>query len=106
MIPATVPRTCRPPAPGPAPAGPRVFVFGCARSGTTLLLHLFHTFTDTIVLDGEHCMSDLLAHPGTRPVIAKRTPHCAEHLLTDLPGCSRSGSSTSSATPATWSPAT
>lgn len=85
MIDQRLERTCRPPADSLTPAGPRIFVFGCARSGTTLLLNLFRTFTTATVLDGEHCSTDLREHPGDQTVIAKRTPHCAEHLLTDLP---------------------
>jgi len=66
-------------------AGPRIFVFGCARSGTTLLLNLLRTFEGVSVMDAEHCVRELAAHPSTGWVAAKRRPHCADHLAADLP---------------------
>jgi hypothetical protein len=67
------------------PAGPRIFVFGCARSGTTLLLNLLRTFDGVSVLDGEHCVRELVADPSAGWVAAKRRAHCADHLPADLP---------------------
>lgn len=80
MIPADIPDVCRPLNPDAVASAPRIFVVGCARSGTTLLLHLFRAFADVVVLDREHCATDLVEHPDPRPVVAKRTPHCATHL--------------------------
>lgn len=84
MIRASIPKTCHPAAYGAEPLGPRIFVFGSARSGTTLLLNMFHTFDGVIVRDGEHCLSTLLDDSSTEWIVAKRTPHCADHLLSDL----------------------
>jgi hypothetical protein len=67
------------------PAGPRIFVFGCARSGTTLLLNLMRTFDGVSVVDREHCLRDLVADPSAGWVVAKRKIHCADHMLADLP---------------------
>jgi hypothetical protein len=66
------------------PAGPRIFVFGCARSGTTLLLNLMRTFDGVSVVDREQCLRDLVADPSAGWVVAKRKIHCAEHMLADL----------------------
>lgn len=82
---ATIPRTCRPVSSGIHPVGPRVFIFGSARSGTTLLLNLFRSFEDAVVRDGEHCVSDLLVDDSRSCVVVKRTPRCAEHLRRDVP---------------------
>lgn len=81
---ASVARSCHQPTPG-APRGPRILVFGCARSGTTLLLNLLRTFDGIRVRDGEHCVGDLLDDPHPGWVAVKRTPYCAEHLVADLP---------------------
>ncbi len=66
------------------PAGPRIFVFGCARSGTTLLLNLMRTFDGVSVVDREHCLRDLVADPSPGWVVGKRKIHCGDHLLTDM----------------------
>ena len=47
-----VPNLCRRPQAAGTPAGPRVLVFGCARSGTTVLVHLLRTFTGVLVREG------------------------------------------------------
>jgi hypothetical protein len=84
MIDPRLPVTCPAPIDGRPLAGPRIFVFGSARSGTTLLLNLFRTFTGVTVLDREHCVRTLAADPTPGWVAAKRTPHCADHLSADL----------------------
>jgi len=84
MIDETVPFMCQP-VTAAQPAGPRLFIFGCARSGTTLLLHLFRTFDGTTVWDEDHCLSTLIEHPSQGWVVAKRTPRCADHLIADVP---------------------
>lgn len=84
MINPRIPNRCPTRCVGP-PAGPRIFVFGCARSGTTLLLNLLRTFDGVSVMDAEHCVRELVAHPSTGWVAAKRRPHCADHLPVDLP---------------------
>jgi hypothetical protein len=67
------------------PAGPRIFVFGCARSGTTLLLNLMRTLDGVSVMDRESCVRELVANPSAGWVAAKRKAHCAGHMLEDLP---------------------
>jgi hypothetical protein len=67
------------------PAGPRIFVFGCARSGTTLLLNLLRTLDGVSLLERESCVRDLVANPSPGWLAAKRKAHCADHLLADLP---------------------
>jgi hypothetical protein len=67
------------------PAGPRIFIIGCARSGTTLLLNLMRTFDGVSVMDHETCLRELVANPSAGWVTAKRKAHCAGHLLEDLP---------------------
>lgn len=88
LVAAAVPNICRPPAPG-LPIGPRMLVFGCARSGTTLLVNLLRTFDRVRVHGSEHCASDLFDDPYPGWVALKRTAHCAEHLVTDLPSLRR-----------------
>ena len=65
-------------------AGRRIFIFGCARSGTTLLQNLLRTFADVDVWDGEHCINTLGSYPAARTLAAKRTSMCAEHLLSEM----------------------
>lgn len=84
LVAPSVPNTCRPPS-ADSPIGPRVLVFGCARSGTTLLVNLLRTFSGVVVSEGECCSTELLDHPDPGWVAAKRTAHCAEHLIADLP---------------------
>jgi hypothetical protein len=36
-------------------------------------------------MDREHCIRELVADPSVGWVAAKRRPHCADHLLADLP---------------------
>jgi len=67
------------------PAGPRIFITGCARSGTTLLLNLMRTFDGVSVMDRESCVRDLVANPSAGWVAAKRKAYCTGHLLKDLP---------------------
>lgn len=83
LVPASVRNICRPPA-SRRSNGPRILVFGCARSGTTLLVNLLRTFSGVVIRDGEHCTADLLDEPEPGWVAVKRTAHCAEHLLADL----------------------
>lgn len=69
-------------------AGSRIFIFGCARSGTTLLLNLFHTFSGVEVWDDEanyfeNCFNRLIVTPTTGTIVAKRTPTCGGHLVED-----------------------
>lgn len=64
------------------PAGPRVWVFGAARSGNTLLNQLLAGF-GLVTMPGETCLGRLLAHPSTGVVAGKRTLHCARHLPED-----------------------
>ena len=78
---ADLPNTCVPVG-EEAPVGPRVWVFGAARSGNTLLNQLLAGFgLDT--MPGETCLGRLLAHPSTGVVAGKRTLHCARHLPKD-----------------------
>lgn len=78
---ADLPNTCVP-VRVDATAGPRVWVFGAARSGNTLLNQLLNGFgLDT--MPGETCLGRLLAHPSTGAVASKRTLHCARHLPDD-----------------------
>ncbi|SBW22957.1 hypothetical protein FDG2_3359 [Candidatus Protofrankia californiensis] len=86
MIDPSIPVTCPNRLDGGPAAGPRIFVFGSARSGTTLLLNLFRTFHDVTVLDHEHCVRELVTDPARGWLVAKRTPHCADHLDEDRPG--------------------
>jgi len=65
--------------------GPRIFVFGCARSGTTLTTNMFRTFDGVTVWDGEHCLNTLAAAPGNGWIVAKRTWRCGLHLGDDMP---------------------
>ncbi len=59
----------------------KVFIFGCARSGTTLLLNLCRCFADTIVVDREHCIDEFEFYDtGRAHVVLKRTPKCAVTL--------------------------
>jgi sulfotransferase family protein len=66
------------------PAGPRIFVFGCARSGTTLLLNLMRTLDGVSVMNRESCVRELVANPSAGWVAAKRKAYCADHLLADF----------------------
>lgn len=53
----------------------RIFITGCARSGTTLLCRLFHAFQHTQVISQEINIDDFCASPASRPVlVGKRTP--------------------------------
>lgn len=58
----------------------KIFIFGSARSGTSLLSALFRTF-DVSVSDAERCFRAHVVAPGFRWAAAKRTPYCAEHLI-------------------------
>ena len=59
----------------------RIFIFGCARSGTTLLLNLFRCFKDTLVVDGQHPVDEFEDYSDDRRhVVLKRTPACATDL--------------------------
>lgn len=84
MIDPRIRDKCPPRCIGP-PDGPRIFVFGCARSGTTLLLNLLRTFNGVNVMEGEHCVRQLVTYPSAGWVAAKRRAHCADHLSADLP---------------------
>ena len=69
-----------------APAPVRVFVFGCSRSGTTLLLNLLRAFRHTFVLDREHRLEEFERHrDDERHVVIKRSPLCAVDLEVQLP---------------------
>jgi len=85
MLSPRIPVLCPLDGPRGQAAGPRVFITGSARSGTTLLLNLFRLFTDVSVLDRENCIRSVVSDPVPGWLIAKRTPHCAEHLIADLP---------------------
>jgi hypothetical protein len=78
-----MPASCVPACEPHPSTGARIFVFGCARSGTTLLLNLFHTFSGVEVWDGENCFNELIASPSAGTVVAKRAPTCADHLVED-----------------------
>jgi len=82
-----VPVSCVPAREPKPSAVSRIFIFGCARSGTTLLLNLFHTFAGVEVWDGENCFNALVAAPSAGTVVAKRTPTCADHLIEDATRC-------------------
>jgi hypothetical protein len=84
LVHPTVPNICRRPTSGTM-AGPRILVFGCARSGTTLLLNLLRTYEQVVVREAEQCVTNLLEDPHPGWVASKRTAHCAEHLCADLP---------------------
>jgi hypothetical protein len=80
----SIPNICEPPTRQSA-VGPRIFIFGCARSGTTLVLNLFRAFNHVTVRNMEQCSTHVMNDAKDGWVIAKRTPHCATHLLADLP---------------------
>lgn len=67
-------------------AGRRIFIYGSARSGTTLMLNLFRAFADVTVWDGEHCINTLAADPGEGTIVGKRIRTCATHLNQDTTG--------------------
>jgi hypothetical protein len=63
----------------------RIFVFGCARSGTTLLLNMFRCFEGSLVVDREYRLAEFDRFEGDRRhVVLKRTPVCAMDLSTEL----------------------
>jgi hypothetical protein len=63
----------------------RIFVFGCSRSGTTLLLNLFRAFRSTQVVDREHRLEEFSRYQHARcHVVMKRTPICALDLGIEL----------------------
>ena len=59
----------------------KIFIFGCARSGTTLLLNLFRCFQKTRVVDREHKIEEFVNFfDGKENVVLKRTPSCGGDL--------------------------
>ncbi|MBN1153276.1 MAG: hypothetical protein JXA58_08690 [Dehalococcoidia bacterium] len=53
----------------------RVFITGCARSGTTLLNRLFYAFDELFVIDTEMSLDRFVTTvPAARGMVAKRTP--------------------------------
>ena len=53
----------------------RIFITGCARSGTTLMNRLFYAFQDTTVIDHEIAIDDFCQiGPKTNVLVGKRTP--------------------------------
>ena len=65
--------------------GEHMFVYGCSRSGTTLLLNLFRAFADTTVVSREHRLAELLRYRRIGGnVVVKRTPICALDLSVEL----------------------
>ncbi len=63
----------------------RIFITGCARSGTTLLNRLFHSFEDTEVVSPETSIDAFCALSSDNSVfVAKRTPLTI--LSVPLPG--------------------
>lgn len=63
----------------------KIFIFGCARSGTTLLQNLFRSFEDTIVIDRENPISRFEDFEGeSKNIVLKRTSDCALTLIENL----------------------
>lgn len=53
----------------------RIFITGCARSGTTLMNRLFYAFQDTTVIDHEIVIDDFCQiRPKSEILVGKRTP--------------------------------
>lgn len=65
--------------------GRNIFIFGCARSGTTLLLNLMRCFANTCVVDGEHPLSSFAQREGDpRTVVIKRHHSSAKTIVGDI----------------------